>query len=69
MKLKREEFTIEDSPHKMYAEGKTDDEITFEVIRECLRKEYGYKATNIDIWWDDFMKIWQWNCDISKIDN
>ena len=66
MKLKREEFTIEDSPHKMYTEGSTDDAIIKEDVSNHLLNECGYKATN-EIWWDDFMGFYRFSCDISKI--
>lgn len=48
-----------------FAEGKTKDPITEEDIRKYLLKKCGYKTKDINIWWDDMMGLWQWNCDIT----
>ena len=65
MELKPEEFEIRDSPWDGFAEGKTNDPITHDDIKKHLLEKCGYRAKDIVIYWDDMMKLWQWNCDIS----
>jgi hypothetical protein len=65
MELKRDEFEIRDNPCDGFAEGKTNDPVKEEDIRKHLLEKCGYKTKDISIWWDDMMKLWQWNCDIS----
>jgi hypothetical protein len=67
MELKRDEFELRKNPWDAFAEGKTNDAITKEDIEKHLFDKYGYKTKNIDIWWDEMMKLWQWNCDISLV--
>lgn len=35
-----------------------------DIIEYFSRMEYF--CSNINIFWDDLMKVWRWDCDISK---
>lgn len=48
------------------AEGKCDFKPTERDIINHMSNN-GYKADNIDVFYDLQMECWQWNCDIKKI--
>ena len=50
----------------MRAEGKQVDKPTSEDIRDAVKSE-GYEAVNIDVSFDEMMKLWSWVCNIRPI--
>jgi len=64
--MNREDVTIEAQPHKMWAEGKQENEPTKEEIVEHLKSE-GWQCLDLDMWLDEMMGLWSWQCDILPI--
>ena len=61
--INRNNFEINDSSHKMTAEGAEDDVMTREDIVNTLKAE-GFDAHYINIWFDGLQNLWRWSCDI-----
>lgn len=59
---------IRSHSHLMDAEGRCDKRPSQNEVIEYIKSE-GYAAVNIDIWYDDFLNCWQWNCNIIKYDS
>ena len=57
---------IRNQQHLMDAEFSSDDKPNELQIIGLILKE-GYKAKNIDIWFDTMMKFWRASADIEKI--
>lgn len=66
MILKNEETEFRIGAKEMWAEGKCDFKPTERDIVNHMSNN-GYKADNIDVFYDLQMECWQWNCDIKKI--
>ena len=56
---------IRDQVHLMDAEFSSDNKPTVEQLQKLIQ-EKGYKATNIDIWFDTMMNFWRASADITK---
>ena len=60
------DLEIRDQEHLMDAEGTSDDKLSeVEIVKEI--KDRGYKALNIEIFYDDFQGFWRFSADIEKI--
>jgi len=69
MTVDREHTEIFDQPHQMWAEGtevsRMHNAPTAPDIRKLLESE-GWKAYEIDVWYDTLQGFWRWLCKISK---
>ena len=63
--IKHENVEIFDNPWDGFAEGKQDEPLEIEEIQKYLLDERGFKSRDIQIWYDDFIGLWQWNAMIS----
>lgn len=59
---------IFDQPWKMWAEGTSifDLQKPLESCIYAVIESQGFKAKNIEIWFDDMQMFYRWNCDIEK---
>lgn len=64
--INRNNTEFRNQPHEMCVEGAEDDQMTEEdIIKYCA--DFGYKASEIDIWFDKMQGVWRWVCDIELI--
>lgn len=70
MTVDRKHTEIFDQSWKMWAEGTSIDasgtEPEEQDIEKLLELE-GWKADEIDIWYDSLQKFWRWGCKIIKL--
>lgn len=67
MTVDRNHTEILDQPHQMWAEGIGISKLKPKEaeIRELLGGE-GWKADQVDVWFDRFQDFWRWSCKIVK---
>ena len=65
MKLLRENTEIRDKKFLMDADGTSENEPSELDIIKHLEYE-GWLCDEIDIWYDNMMGFWRWNCKITK---
>jgi len=63
--IQREDFTIYDQVHQMYAEGCQSNEPLEDDIWIAVEVT-GYKASYIKVYFDNVQKLWRWGCEISN---
>ena len=61
--LEQNTYEIKSATHLMYAEGKQVSKPTVTDIKLTMAVN-GYDASDIEIWFDDFMTYWCWTADI-----
>ena len=64
--MNREDWTLENDAHKMWAEGKQSEEPTLEEIVNAVRSE-NYEVIHLDVDFDKMMGLWTWFCAIAPI--
>lgn len=64
--INRDDVEIRNQQHLMDAEGSHNEKPTESEIVDLLKNE-GYNSDGLEIWHDDLMNLWSWNCDIEKI--
>lgn len=65
MNALRKNTQILDQQHEMYAEGQCDNKPSREEIKELLLKE-GFLMYDLDVFYDNMLAVWIWNCKIAK---
>lgn len=68
MTVTREETEIRDQAHEMWAEG-TSGLMPDIVDIESLLLGLGWKASNVEVWYDNMQGFYRWNCSITKANN
>lgn len=56
---------IEDSPHKMWAEGTSYDKPLKHDVNQMLNG-MGFNYKNLNIFFDELQGFWRWSCDIDR---
>jgi len=60
-----ENSLVRTEPHEMHAEGLCSEQPSKDSVFYYIASK-GYASTNIDVWYDDYQKVWRWTCDIYK---